>query len=137
MSTPRGLRNCNPLNIRHSSSRWQGMRSQQQDAAFVQFEAMEWGWRAAFRLLTRTYYQSYRLDTIRTIVARWAPSNENNTQAYINRVAQLTGFGPDESIGSPARQPARWMALATAMAIHENGTTAIDPMPMLRGWLLL
>lgn len=40
---------------------------------FCQFKSLEYGWRAAFYLLTRTYYHKYRLYTIRTIIRRWAP----------------------------------------------------------------
>jgi hypothetical protein len=55
MSLPRGIRNNNPLNIRRSKDKWKGMRAVHSDAQFVQFESLEWGWRAAFRLLTRTW----------------------------------------------------------------------------------
>lgn len=47
-TTPRGIRNCNPLNIRRSAAKWKGLCAQQNDASFCQFESMEWGWRAAF-----------------------------------------------------------------------------------------
>lgn len=136
MNTPRGIRNCNPLNIRRSTNHWQGMRQEQTDPQFCQFETMEWGWRAAFRLLTRTYYTQYHLGTIAAIVRKWAPATENNTQAYIASVARHTGIGPDEPLGSPAAEPARWMMLAMAMALHECGTNTLDALPMLRGWAL-
>ena len=133
--TPRGIRNCNPLNIRRTAKdQWKGLRDQQQDSAFCQFKSLEYGWRAAFYLLTRTYYHKYRLYTIRTIIRRWAPSSENNTEAYIANVACLTGIGPDEPLGIPLEQPARWMMLGAAMAIQENGTSSLDYFAMLRGW---
>ena len=112
------------------------MSAQQQDAAFCQFESLEWGWRAAFWLLTRTYYHTYRLYTIRAIIQKWAPPCENKTGAYINNVSRLTGIAPDEPIGIPSDQPARWMAVATAMAIQENGTESLDYFAMLKGWTL-
>ena len=136
MTTPRGIRNNNPLNIRKSKDKWKGLRAQQQDAAFCQFENMEWGWRAAFWLLTRTYYHTYRLFTIRTIVQKWAPPHENNTASYIANVSKMTGIGADDPIGIPSDQPARWMMLGAAMAIQENGTNSIDYFAMLRGWEL-
>ena len=136
MSIPRGIRNNNPLNIRRSKDKWKGMRALQSDAQFVQFESLEWGWRAAFYLLTRTYYHKYRLFTIRAIVTKWAPAIENNTKAYIANVSRLTGIDPDEPIGIPSDQPARWIALGTAMAIQENGTESLDYFAMLRGWTL-
>ena len=134
MSLPRGIRNNNPLNIRRSRAKWQGMKAQVTDAQFCEFESLEWGWRAAFKLLTRTYYHEYRLYTIRAIVSRWAPACENNTRAYINNVSRLTGIGPDEAIGIPSDKPARWIAVALAMAIQENGPQSIDHFAMLRAW---
>ena len=110
------------------------MAEVQTDRAFVQFKSLEWGWRAAFHLLTRTYYHKYRLDTIRDIITRWAPPNENNTQAYIENVSRLTGIDPDDPLGSPSDSPARWMMVGTAMAIQENGTSSLDYFAMLRGW---
>jgi hypothetical protein len=64
MMLPRGIRNNNPLNIRRGKDQWQGLRAQQTDAQFCQFETLEYGWRAAFYLLTRKYYHKYRLFTI-------------------------------------------------------------------------
>lgn len=136
MSTPRGLRNCNPLNIRLSADKWRGMKARQTDSEFCQFESMEWGWRAAFWLLTRTYYHKYRLYTIRDIIHKWAPTTENNTQAYIVHVSKLSGIGPLECLGNPSEHPIRWLSVAAAMAIHENGTTVVDSIAMLRGWTL-
>jgi hypothetical protein len=106
----------------------------QADSAFCQFQSLEWGWRAAFYLLTRTYYHTYRLYTIRAIISRWAPPNENHTAKYIENVSRLTGIGYDEPLGIPSQQPARWLLLGAAMAIQENGTTSMDWFAMLKGW---
>ena len=134
---PRGIRNHNPLNIRRSKDQWKGMAEVQSDRAFVQFKSLEYGWRAAFYLLTRTYYHKYRLYTIRGIISRWAPPQDHNdTEAYIRNVSRLTGIDPDEPLGIPSDRPARWMMLGVAMAIQENGTEGIDPFAMLRGWEL-
>ena len=102
--------------------------------AFCQFKSLDYGWRAAFYLLTRTYYHKYRLYTIRTIIRRWAPPGENNTEAYIANVSRLTGIDPDEPIGIPSERPSRWMMVGVAMAIQENGTDSLDYFAMLRGW---
>ena len=132
---PRGIRNHNPLNIRRSKDLWNGMAEVQTDRAFVQFKSLEYGWRAAFYLLTRTYYHKYRLYTIRGIISRWAPPQDHNdTEAYIRNVSRLTGIDPDEPLGIPSDRPARWMMLGVAMAIQENGTESIDWFAMLRGW---
>ena len=134
MAIPRGIRNNNPLNIRRSKDKWKGMKALQSDAQFVQFESLEWGWRAAFWLLTRTYYHKYRLFTIRAIVTKWAPAIENNTKAYIANVSRLTGIDSDEPLGIPSEKPSRWIAVALAMAIQENGPQSIDHFAMLRAW---
>ena len=133
---PRGFRNNNPLNIRRNKAdKWKGLKPTQQDAQFCEFVTMEDGWRAAFVLLTRTYYHKHRLYTIRGIVSRWAPPHDhNNTEAYIAHVSRLTGIPPDEPIGIPSERPERWMMVATAMAVHENGTEALDYFAMMRGW---
>ena len=133
---PRGIRNNNPLNIRRSKDQWKGLAEAQTDRAFVQFKTLEYGSRAAFYLLTRTYYHKYRLYTIRTIIRRWAPSNENDTNAYIANVSKLTGIDPDEPIGIPSEAPSRWIALGLAMAIQENGVESLDYFAMLRGWAM-
>ena len=137
MMLPRGIRNNNPLNIRRTTKdQWKGMAEAQTDRAFVQFKSLEYGWRAAFYLLTRTYYHKYRLFTIRTIINKWAPPHENLTSTYVENVSRLTGIPPDEPIGIPSDQPARWMMVGVAMAIQENGTDSLDYFAMLRGWEL-
>ena len=94
---PRGMRNNNPLNIRHCASRWLGMADEQTDKDFVQFKALRWGIRAAF-VIIRTYIKQYRCDTITRIVSRWAPASENNTKAYIDRVVKFTGLQADKKL---------------------------------------
>ena len=137
---PRGIRNNNPLNIRLSSDRWQGQRppstSPEGEKAFCVFESMAYGWRAAFVILCKTYYGKYKLKTIRALITRWAPPKENNTEAYIRRVTDRIGIGPDRELGSPQEHPAQWMMIAMAMAIVECGTAQLDYLSMLKGWEL-
>ena len=120
---PRGIRNCNPLNIRRSKDQWKGLLKVQNDKSFYQFKAMEWGYRAAFRLL-RTYRVKYQRYSVRTIIERWAPPNENATQAYIYRVCEEMGVPPNFilSIGSLDDDDTYWACeLVRAMALVENG----------------
>jgi len=132
---PRGIRNNNPLNIRRSGDKWQGLKALQEDREFFQFSEMEWGWRAAFRILCNTYYNKYKLRTIRAIVSRWAPNNENNTAAYIRHVSDYTGIGPDKVLASPKECPTDWLLIGYAMAVVENGK-ALPAVPMLKGFSL-
>ena len=99
------MRNNNPLNIRHSASRWQGARVEQTDKAFVQFTSMTMGYRAAWRIL-ETYFNHFETEhkpfTPRNIILRWAPPNENNSEAYIRRVCQLTNLAGNEPLVRPS-----------------------------------
>ena len=93
----RGLRNDNPLSIRHGKSQWVGMREKQTDKSFVQFTAWVYGYRAAFVLLK--YYIGKGKDTIGKIIAKWAPSSDgNNTQSYINYVSKSTGINASHAL---------------------------------------
>ena len=132
----RGIRNNNPLNIRRSKDNWQGLKTLQTDPQFCQFETMAYGWRAAFVMLTRTYYHTYRLYTIRAIINRWAPPNENNTKRYIENVCRFTGIGPDEPLGIPSDKPSRWMKLGAAMCVQECGSDGLDWIALLDGWAM-
>ena len=132
---PRGIRNNNPLNIRRSKDKWQGLSTLQEDREFFKFVSMEYGWRAAFVILCRTYYGKYKLKTIRDIVTRWAPPKENNTPAYIRHVSDYTGIGPDRDLGDPQTHPTNWLLIGYAMAVMENGKT-LPPIPMIKGFSL-
>ena len=132
---PRGIRNNNPLNIRRSKDKWQGLSTLQEDREFFKFVSMEYGWRAAFVILCRTYYGKYKLRTIRDIVSRWAPAKENNTEAYIRHVSDYTGIGPDRDLGDPQTHPTNWLLTGYAMAVMENGKT-LPPIPMIKGFAL-
>lgn len=93
---PRGIRNNNPLNIRIGNT-WLGEVPRPTDKAFEQFVQMEYGIRAGFVILRR-YIRRYNRRTINDIVSAWAPSNENNTKAYIETVSRLTGIPADREI---------------------------------------
>ena len=91
-----GERNNNPLNIRHSKDRWQGIATTQTDKEFVQFQTMAYGYRAAWKTL-QTYYKRLRERkkhyTVENIIRRWAPPQENDTNSYIRTVLALSGIG--------------------------------------------
>ena len=90
----RGIRNNNPLNIRHAKqNRWRGLRKEQTDKSFCQFTEMKWGLRAAIRLMEN--YIRRGAQTPRQIISRWAPPSENNTSGYITQACQRAGLDPD------------------------------------------
>jgi len=128
---PRGYRNNNPLNIRISSSNnWQGKVTPNTDGAFEQFSSMAYGFRAAF-ILIRNYINNYGATTVQAIISKWAPNNENNTQAYITAVCGSTGFSPSTII-NPYNQT-QMCKLVYAMAIVENGY-APNMSDVVAGW---
>ena len=132
-SMPRGLRNNNPLNIRISTDKFVGEVRPSQDKAFKQFDTMAHGYRAAFRVL-RTYINNYKCDTIRKIISRWAPKNENHTENYIKVVSERSGITADEPILADNRE--MMIRIVAAMSFVENGREAVMS-DVIRGWELL
>lgn len=130
---PRGLRNNNPLNIRISTDKFVGEVRPSQDKAFKQFDTMAHGYRAAFRVL-RTYINNYKCDTIRKIISRWAPKNENHTENYIKVVSERSGITADEPIFADNRE--MMIRIVAAMSFVENGREAVMS-DVIRGWELL
>lgn len=119
MNTPRGIRNNNPGNIRWGDD-WKGLvpKSQRTDKDFCQFITPEYGVRAMIVIL-RNYQRKHGLNTITGIINRWAPTNENNTQAYIDSVAKSTGVTPDQFVHTDDSR--FMMKLLQAIIRHENG----------------
>lgn len=126
----RGLRNCNPLNIRRvAGTEWIGQARLQTDRKFVKFDSLEWGIRAACCIL-RTYARRYKAVCVRDIINRWAPPSENNTEQYIRNVCLWTGFG-----GMQGLTETDWPVLIQAMARQESGVT-LDCKTLARGFRL-
>ena len=96
---PRGVRNCNPGNIRlprkenMEKDRFIGELRPSRDKSFRTFVNMAYGYRAMHYLLRR-YKNSYQLNTLEQMIYRWAPPSDNNkTEAYIDFVAKRAGIG--------------------------------------------
>ncbi len=129
----RGLRNCNPGNIRRTGGgRYRGETKTATDPEFREFTALEWGYRAMFTLLY-TYRLRYGLKTLRELISRWAPPTENRTDAYIRFVAERTGIGPDCPLD--LLDPKQMIPVAAAMSEVENGRKA-EHAKVARGWEL-
>ena len=129
----RGERNNNPGNIRHGS-KWQGLSAQQTDLSFCQFVSPEYGIRAIYKLL-QTYQKKYELNTVESIIDRYAPPNENNTIGYINRAAKDIGVSVNEPINVSSKPVA--IALATAIVGVELGYQPYSQKVFEDAWLLL
>lgn len=114
----RGIRNNNPLNIERGQP-WRGLREEQTDARFCQFVSLEYGFRAAFRILQSYFKKRPPINTVRTIVNRWAPPGENNTDAYVRFVCNLAQLEPDAPLKYQDKN--RMCRLVWAMAGYECG----------------
>ena len=119
MNEPRGIRNNNPGNIRHSPDRWQGRAEQQPDRSFVTFETPIYGIRAIYKILC-TYQRTYKCHSIRQMIAKWAPPNENDTEAYVEAVADACDADADERVDITEDENVA-LNLISAIIRHENG----------------
>ncbi len=143
MKTPRGIRNNNPLNIRHSADQWQGACEEQKDKSFVQFKSMAYGYRAAWKTL-QSYYNRFCMKsqpfTVRNIIGRWAPPNENDTESYIRSVLSLSGIGGKENLLPPENVDCyyRLSKLLEAMTCMECGIrmNQVDSEAIFQGYKL-
>ena len=129
---PRGLRNNNPCNIRKNNIVYAGEIVPSQDEAFKQFSTMSYGYRATFVVLY-TYQHRYGLDTIAKMISRFAPSNENHTEAYINSVADRSGVSANGRI--TATNGDVMIPIVAAMSFVENGVEA-SIADVEKGWKL-
>lgn len=129
---PRGIRNCNPGNIRQSKGRYKGEIRPSRDPAFKQFETLAWGYRAIFVLLD-IYRTRHGLRTLAEMIARWAPPTENRTDSYVRTVAERSGIPADRPLDTRDRRT--MIPIAAAISFVENGAAA-DMRDIEQGWEL-
>lgn len=129
--TTRGIRNCNPGNIRNSKTKYLGEVRPSRDAAFKQFETMAWGYRAMFVLLHTYSRNGYR--TLRQMITRYAPPVENHTENYIAHVSRWADLFADTPLDT--LDPAVMIPVVTAMSRMENGVEVVDA-EIREGWRL-
>jgi hypothetical protein len=68
-------------------------------------------------------YGKQGVNTLTGVISKWAPPNENNTQAYIQDVSQRLGINPTQPID--LSNPAVRQAISTGIMLHENGPAAV------------
>ena len=139
MSTPRGIRNNNPGNIRWGED-WKGLipQAQSTDKDFCQFYDVKWGIRALVKVLLNYSKRpgmpgvgNSGIDTVREIISRWAPPNENNTEAYIQSVAKTCGVRPNDVIDLTDKN--LMLNMVKAIIQHENGVQPYTDAILLEG----
>lgn len=120
---PRGIRNNNPGNIRHSSAAWLGMSAKKNDSSFVSFDTAVHGIRALAVILLN-YQSRHHIDTIEEIITRWAPPTENNTRAYVAVVSRAAKINKDKVIELSADKEL-FARVIGAIIDHENGNPQV------------
>lgn len=123
----RGERNNNPGNIERAPKKpipWRGMSPDQSgDARFVVFITPYDGIRALARNALNAQ-RRHGCQTIREIISRWAPANENDLAAYIADVCKKVVHGPDDPILLGVSTTLE--KLVRAIIHHENGRVIYD-----------
>lgn len=115
-----GYKGCNPLNIRATGDKWQGIVGQT-DGGYLIFGSPVDGIRAASKVLM-TYSRKYGIDTPSGIVSRFAPATENPTNQYIQNVCKELGVKPDDRLDMNSPEVMR--GLLKAMMKQEIGGVA-------------
>ena len=128
----RGLRNNNPGNIRHSSTKWQG-EVEGSDTSFKTFLSMTWGYRAMFKTL-RTYKDKHNRKTLREMISRWAPPCENDTETYIKMVSNRAKVFSEIELDTYNKN--QMCRIVEAMSYMENGVAG-NFEEIYKGWDLI
>jgi len=116
----RGLKNNNPLNIRHNKDTFHGEVVPGRDRAFKEFESPAHGYRAAF--VTLGTYLTLGRNTVEKIVRAWAPPSENDTAGYTLTVERLSGVAHNKILTN--RSGDDYIKIVAAMSRVENGVAA-------------
>lgn len=96
---------------------------------FARFNTPEEGIRALANQVSSYYngtsaaagYQ--KLQTVSSIISKWAPANENNTNQYIDNVSKYLGVSPTDKID--VSNPEVMTHLVRAIATKEGGNPAV------------
>lgn len=97
---------------------------------FARFNTPEEGIRALANQVSSYYngtsaaagYQ--KLQTVSSIISKWAPQKENNTNQYIDNVSKYLGVSPNEKID--VSNPEVMTQLVRAIATKEGGNPAVN-----------
>jgi hypothetical protein len=134
-SLPRGIRNNNPGNIdwiADPAKRWNGMLRKETAAEggrFGVFDTAANGVRAIGQEILLDDRRGVR--TVKGLISSWAPSNENNTAAYIDAVATSLGIKAEQTIDVRSYLP----RMAKAIIKHENSGQCPYSDEQLQRWV--
>jgi hypothetical protein len=106
------------MNLRISAALWEGKFSPNTDGEFEQFDTVEHGIRAGAKCLIN-YNKLVGLQTLRGYINRWAPANENPTEAYLTNICNGCNANPDDVYN--VLDATSLAALVAAIIKQENG----------------
>ncbi|HAT1683167.1 TPA: hypothetical protein I8Y21_003891 [Klebsiella oxytoca] len=121
----RGMRNNNPGNLTAAPN------SSGKDGRFNIFDTQRDGIAAFFRQMMLDGDRG--MPTLRTEIKKYAPKNENPTEAYIQDVARRTGINSD--IPLDLHNPQTLLRIAPAVFRFENGFQPFSPEQINQGYL--
>jgi len=113
-------RNFNPLNLRTvngPAGAWVGKTGS--NGGFTTFSHPTYGVRANALNLFKNQ-EKYDNNTIASLISRHAPSSENNTEAYADKVARDLGIDKNATIPNLRDNPAFTKKLMKSMTEHEG-----------------
>lgn len=108
----------NPVNLRWAEGY---ETSNTKSGKFAVFPSLDEGVLAATKQLQ--IYAQRGTNTVRDIVSKWAPSNENNTEEYIRHVVRSTKFNENEKLN--LNDPYVLAKLISAMASKEGAGSRV------------
>jgi hypothetical protein len=113
----RGEKLNNPGNIAKNGKTWPG-EVHSEDTRFKAFINPEGGILELAKLLLE-YRRDHGLDTIRTMITKWAPPKENDTWAYIEAVSKMLHLNCDLHLD--LSDPHLLGQLVRSIIYHEQG----------------
>jgi hypothetical protein len=119
--TPRGIRNNNPGNLNFAGQRGASKESGP-GGRFATFQSMPEGIAALADQLQ--LYASRGTDSVRAIISKYAPSGENNTEAYIKTIMSKLGVSADQHLNMA--DPNTLRTLIDGISGVENGRGKIS-----------
>ncbi|ELE3278805.1 hypothetical protein RLQ86_004464 [Salmonella enterica subsp. enterica serovar Tucson] len=109
----------NPVNLRYAAGY---ETASTRNGKFAVFPSLDEGVLAAAKQLQ--IYGTNGINNIHDIISKWAPSNENNTKAYIGHVVNATGRSEFEKLNlNDTRTLAK---LITAMSVKEGAGSRLS-----------
>ena len=141
----RGIRNNNPGNIKIGAP-WEGLMPREMmnahqlaEKVFCVFLTAPYGIRPIARVLItyqdkRRAADGSRIDTVREIIERWAPTVENNTDSYVAHLRHLLDVDEGEKID--VKNWATMWGLVTGIITHENGCQPYTDAQIEQGLIL-